>query len=533
MNPDTQRRGLPLTYLLVPALVLLALLLRIPLLLNAESLMDSDAAYNALSVKHLLQGKAVFLLYPGQDYQGITEGLLGILITKIFGWSALAYLSSSLLFYLGYVAVTFALARRAFGLRTGAMAGLLAAVSPPVLLRLSMAAVGGHMAVPLAGAVMIYCLFRYEDSRRPTWLYVLAFTAGLAYYTYKLSIVVIVPAAIYLTYRLAVACRARAFARPRVMAGFVASLLVGLAPWIAARFVAPAESHTVPLAIATPAQRAGNCRLLWQETLPDALGYAVPRRPPRRVSSRIMTVAAPRFAGTVYALALLYLVARVLRRERRLFLFPSGAVPSREATLLLFLGAPLAAYCLSNYVLDRSSVRYLLPLHAAFPVLIAFALDRWGELAARRFKVPGLAWVLAIALCLVNATGTFVLCRRSGFVSRDGLRIIRVTPPPREAVRYLLDRGVTRAWGSYWIGYLATFLTDEELIVAPYRGINERKPPDYASLVAQEPVPAYVFLGIDRQLRREFLGEMEQQGRRLTERVFPGFKNGIFVYTAE
>ncbi|MFH0952894.1 MAG: glycosyltransferase family 39 protein [Verrucomicrobiota bacterium] len=514
--------------LFVLLLVVLAIGLRVPLMANADGLMDSDAAFNALSVKHLLRGDAFFLYYPGQDYQGITEGVLGVLLTRWFGWSSLAYHSSSLLFYLAYVVTIYLLTREAFGRSPAAMAACLAAFAAPFVLKHSMTALGGHVFVPLAGALMAWFLFRYESSRRPSWLYGLALTAGLSYYTYKLSAVVIAPAFVYLAYRSAVTWRSGARVRRAMIAGFAIWLLVGLTPLIAARLCCPPTSRPVAVGVAKPAQRSSNCTMLWRQALPDVLGYATPRRLPRRPADRFAATAVPRFLGAVYGAAFVYLLVRIVRREAGLLLFPKGGVPSREATLLLFLASPLVAFCLSNYVTDRNSARYLLPVYVAFPPLIAFALSR---LARLRLRV--LAWAVVLALCFANVWGGIVFCRKSGFLSKRGWSVVRVSPAPREAARYLLDQGVTRAYGSYWIAYLMTFLTDERLIVAPYGGLNERKPPDYGSIVREEPNPPYVFLGIDRQLRRDFLRRMEKDRVPLTERRFDGFKGGIFVYMRE
>lgn len=506
-------------------IIVLAVTLRVPLMLNAECLMDSDAAFNALSVKHLFGGDAFFLYYPGQDYQGITEGALGILLTKWLGWSSLAYLSSSLLFYLAYVVTVYLLTGEAFGRSPAAMTACLATFVPPLVFRHSMTAGGGHMFVPFAGALMAWFLFRYESTRRPSWLYGLALTAGLSYYTYKLSAVVIAPALVYLAYRSVVTWRSGARVPGAMIAGFAICFLVGLTPMIAARLCCPPTTRAAAVGVAKPGQRSSNCTMLRRQALPDVLGYATPRKLPRRPAERFAATAGPRFLGVVYAAAFLYLLVRIARREAGLLLFPKGGVPSREATLLLFLASPLVAFCLSNYVTDRSSARYLLPVYVAFPPLVAFALS---QLARLRLRV--LAWVLVLALCFANLWGSIVFCRKSGFLSKQGWSVVRVSPAPRVAARYLLDQGVKHAYGTYWIAYLATFLTNEELIVAPYQGLNERKPPDYAAAVANDPHPAYVFLGIDRQLRRDFLRRMQKERVSLTVRVFDGFKGGIFVY---
>lgn len=210
--------------ILVCLAVALAIVLRVPLLRNAESLMTSDSAFNALSVRHLLNGDAFFLYYPGQDYQGITEGLIGVLLTRFFGWSALTYSCTPLLFYLAFLIMIYLLTRDAFGIGTAVKSLFLATILPGFMVRYSLIAAGGHMFVPLAGALLVWFLFRYMSTGRPAWLYAIGFLTGFSYYTYKLSVVVIAPVIVCLVYH--------------------SDLLPGLLRSVWSRYAAPAGSRT-------------------------------------------------------------------------------------------------------------------------------------------------------------------------------------------------------------------------------------------------------------------------------------------------
>ena len=590
-----------------------ALVLRLPLLCNAESLMNSDSAFNALSVRHLLSGDAFFLYYPGQDYQGITEGLLGIFMTKLFGWSALAYSCASLLFYLGFVVAVYLLTREAFGSRAAIKAIFLSAILPGLMLRYSLIAVGGHMFVPLAGALLAWFLFRHVSTSRPTWLYAIGFLAGFSYYTYKLSIDVIAPVAVCLVYRsglvpslvrsvwsrnaapsgsriwllrfldviIAAAllitawavffdpfrivigsakigsgsmnhglARAAALiavrlifswpqlkpwfaARGRVLVFFLASLLLGLMPMIASFGLSLPDAQNKPIQIAKRDQRGDNFNLLRERALPALLGYAEPPAPARANSGYTVARASARFLGAVYLFVLVYVIGRVLRRDGKKLIFARRDGLSPEAVLLLFLATPVVAYVFSNYIFDLSSHRYLIPVFVALPPLIAFAAQQISGLVRRRFGIPAAGWALVLAVCTTTLVDNIWFYRSSGYISETGFRIVKQPVVARDVADYFRERGISRAYGTYWTCYLLTFLADEQIVVAPYKGINERTPPNYTRLVREDPNPAYVFAGINQNLREEFENDLDQRGIHWNSRAFPGSMLGWYVYHLE
>ncbi len=595
---------------LVCAAILLAIFLRLPLLLNVEALMNSDSAFNALSVRHLLSGDAFFLYHPGQDYQGITEALVGVLLTKLFGWSALAFSCAPLLFYLAFLVVIYLLAREAFGVGAAAKAILLAAVVPGLMARYSLIATGGHMFVPLAGALLVWFLFRYAASGRPAWLYAIGFLAGFSYYTYKLSVVVIAPAALCLVYhsglvssllqpawlrqaapasgrkwilraldvaivvalvfvawallfeslrivagpvkigaghlsRAVVRAGALIFlrvllcwpqlkpwlaARGRVMAFFLASVLLGLMPVIAAHALCPPDAQTKPIEFAEGEQLAGNLRMLHEDALPELLAYARPPESASDLAGYAAARASAKLLGVAYALAILYAGFRVLRRDGRTLVFARQGGLSHEGVLLLFLVTPAAAYVFSNYIYDVTSHRYLVPVFVALPPLIAFAAQQVSGFARRRFAVPGAGWALVLAVVAATLAYNVWYFRWDGGLGETGFRIQKQRVVARDAVEYLGGRGITRAYGTYWTCYLMTFLADERIVVAPFEKRDERKPPDYARVVREAPNAAYIFTGIDANRREKFEDGLRRRGIRWKYREIPGSMRGFHVY---
>jgi hypothetical protein len=560
-----------------------------------------------------LNGDAFFLYYPGQDYQGITEGLLGIFLTKIFGWSALAYSCAPLIFYLAFLVVIYLLTREAFGVGAAAKAILLAAIAPGVVARYSLIAVGGHMFVPLAGVLLVWFLFRYASTDRPAWLYAIGFLAGFSYYTYKLSVVVIVPAAICLVYhsglpsgmlrstwsRLAAPADGRTWilrildvlivaallvvawafffssfriiigpvkigagqlsyalaragvlilvrlllsrpqwtpwlaVRGRVLAFFLASILLGLMPVIAAYALCPPRAQTKPIQFARSDQRVDNLRMLHKEALPELLGYAQPPATADTMAGYAAARASSRLLGVVYGLVGLYTVLRVLRRDGTTLVFARQRALSHEGILLIFLVTPAAAYVLSNYIYDVSSHRYLIPVIVALPPLIALAAQEISTLVRRRIGIPAGGWALMLAVCAATLAYNAWYYRWDGCIAETGFQIQKQRVSARDTVEYMREHGITRAYGTYWTCYLMTFLANEEIIVAPFEKRDERKPPDYAQIVRDASNPAYIFPGIDAGRRERFEDDLRQRGIRWTCREFPGSMLGIYVYQLE
>jgi hypothetical protein len=79
---------------------LAAVLVRIPLFYNASAIFNDDEAANALTIKHLVEGKTLAFFYYGQRYQGLTEGLAALPFVCVWGWTPLPFLLSAFLAWL-------------------------------------------------------------------------------------------------------------------------------------------------------------------------------------------------------------------------------------------------------------------------------------------------------------------------------------------------------------------------------------------------------------------------------------------------
>ena len=115
---------------------------------------------------------------------------------------------------------------------------------------------------------------------------------------------------------------------------------------------------------------------------------------------------------------------------------------------------------------DSAMREYLLPVAWCFPFLVGHVYAESGRKA--RIFIGSVAAVFAI--WNIAAVGQVIrIWNDPQFVSVT-LRM----PDVRPAVRFLEEKKVTRAYGSFWIAYPVTYLTDEKVICS--QPFNERFP---------------------------------------------------------
>jgi hypothetical protein len=177
------------------------------------------------------------------------------------------------------------------------------------------------------------------------------------------------------------------------------------------------------------------------------------------------TLAVPAWSAAIIAIAI---VASYVGLTRARQTEPATAFRS---TFHVFLITTPIVFVLSGAYIDEQSYRYLMPLHAALPVVYAAGIDT----AFRRNKIAGLA-------LLSGLVGLFVWQQADWY---------RRLEPDREspAIVSCLDRaGIRAAYADYWVSYKVTFLTGERVILAPNNGVD-RYPPYTAAVRSQPSAP--------------------------------------------
>ncbi len=133
-----------------------------------------------------------------------------------------------------------------------------------------------------------------------------------------------------------------------------------------------------------------------------------------------------------------------------------------------FLVTTPIVFVISGSFIDAQSYRYLMPLHAALPLVYAVGIDA----TLRSNRITGVA-------LLTSLLALFALQQITWYERLE---------PDREASAIVecLDRsGIRTAYAGYWLSYKLTFLTGERVIVAPVDGVDRYAP--YTAAVRAQP----------------------------------------------
>ncbi len=119
-------------------------LVRVPLVLNAESHLDSDLAVDGLTLLDAVNGRWRWH-YPGTPFIGSPPVLLSWPQAKVFGVNPLTLVSGGVVAYGLVVALTYLLNRRAFGRSVAAWGLVPLAFASTGTIWLSGRVTGGHL----------------------------------------------------------------------------------------------------------------------------------------------------------------------------------------------------------------------------------------------------------------------------------------------------------------------------------------------------------------------------------------------------
>jgi len=245
----------------------LGIVLRIPVLYNSRSGLNSDEAVNALVIKHMMEGRDFTFFNWGTNYYGIVEGIFAVPFVAVFGYSPLAFKLSALIGFLILQISVFLLGQRLYGASAGIAAAAFLSVLSPMLIVWSTLASGGYCLIVGWGTITV--LYALHLARRPSVARaaVLGWLFGFGLYIYQLYIVYLTTLAAALA--LATACElaspegrahARSLFRSFGVEGVVKALLacaggfvLGWAPTIVAHVRGSAVSKQPLYAVAASA----------------------------------------------------------------------------------------------------------------------------------------------------------------------------------------------------------------------------------------------------------------------------------------
>jgi 4-amino-4-deoxy-L-arabinose transferase-like glycosyltransferase len=460
----------------------LAALVRLAVVLGPLGWLESDEAIVGLMARHILEGdRPVF--YWGQSYLGALEAYSAAAAFALFGSSTVVLKLVPTLYSLGFVLLSYLVARRLFGHWPALFSALYLAVPPTMLAVWSTKPRGGYAEVLFLGEALLLLTLLLPDARRPRVLaLVWGVVGGLAVWTHQLAAFYVLPSAAYL----GLAMRARVL--PVVLPAAVGGAL-GASPLVVANLTSEFSSvgSLWGSAGASLADLPRNLRTLWRLGIPVVLGLAQPTADldlwrqdwPSRPASLLPVAVAANVLLLLGLVPYRRAVSALLRGERSPMSGPALLVGLVLVTLLML---PLTKF--DELVAEP---RYALPLYAAAPLYAALA---WRLLPRKWLLCVALAAPLALNLHNLATANPWLLMPTTAGAS---------TPETRgDLIRFLEERDLTRVYADYWLVYPLAFESEERIIAAVMsNGFNRFAP--YAHLAYVDPRPAFVMVRDSRE----------------------------------
>ena len=416
--------------LAVSAMLLLATLVRVPVLRAPGSLISSDSAVAGIIAQELRSGRLPAPIYaPGFPYEGTLKPHLTALLGLVLPWAGtpLLYVLASHLFYLLWVYAVMRLARDVGGIRAALGAGLFMAVSPRFLTAFSLNNVGQYPEVAALGTLALVLLTPGAGLLLP------GFVLGLALWQQLLALYFILAVGL-------AALVTPALRRPRILVDGVTGFVAGAYPvviwnaanaWATRAWVGKGGKH--------PADRLTG--------LPEQLGRTFTVSFPKLFG--LTDLGIPTGLAATLGLGMAGLVLGMAWTKRHEF-------RAKRGTSAAFLAALLFTIVVGTFALSKFShrgaqrPRYLMPVYTSCAVAVG-----WGIAAlAQRSRAVGAA--AALGMVGLNAVGLVPwLHARAHAQERD-----------RSFLETLAQLGVRTGYAGFWIGPKYTFLSDGAVILS-------------------------------------------------------------------
>jgi 4-amino-4-deoxy-L-arabinose transferase-like glycosyltransferase len=511
---------------LLALILLLGAALRLWMVAHDVPMVDSDEGAFGLMALHLRHGDWSIFMW-GQPYMGTFETFLIAPFVAILGPSPVALRLAPMLLGLAFILTTYLLARRIYSPRVGLASAALLAIGSPFFVVLSVRARGGYVETLVFGNLLLLLVLAGESpsGRRLVVALLTGLVAGVALWTDLLVAPYLVVAALVLWWQ------RRADLRGRNGLAVVGGLLIGAAPAIVYNLTngAPTVGSMLALTLVgahhSPNRLALLPRNLWLEltvSLPILVGgflggtQAAGLTPDDYLRHAALHPATCvlGLALTLLTLALVCGVAVRVVRQRCGSPLRFSTVAEEcgdrarvrrqgEAALLLLIVGNAAAFALNDQLSVFATPRYLLPLFAGTPLLVAqgvgalIGLDRGlrNRLPVLPTRRLWLASLLVVILCGWNLAGDLALAPLQTAARDHGIWIAGNDDGLLQLLRGHHVRTVIS--NDYWEGLRLTFESGETIITVMmtpqgHPGFNRYQP--YVSQGLADPRPAYLEL---------------------------------------
>jgi hypothetical protein len=172
------------------------LLLRVPLLVNADNLLTFDEAYQGSQILDMLNGGPVHFYYEGETYAGIFLGLAAAPFFWMFGVSAFAYKVPATIAYALYILSSYWIARKINP--PVALTVVILMIFSPIAALLISTNNWQHNLMIVLGNIIVLLFFKIKESTAPrgSTIFMLGAVIGFSIYSYTYSILYIASVAI-------------------------------------------------------------------------------------------------------------------------------------------------------------------------------------------------------------------------------------------------------------------------------------------------------------------------------------------------
>jgi hypothetical protein len=408
------------THLLIAAVILLAVAVRIPYLMNSYGLYNSDDAIPALMSKHISEGKLPPVYFYGQLYMGSFAEHLYAVPIALFGYSPLLLKVSPLIFFLAFLALQFIFLKQLFSASFSLAVSLFYCLPIGPLHFVSLDNSHKDPLVLLFGAALLYVAYRIHYQKRENLIPAYGLLLGLGFWTHQITISFIVTS--FLIIVMALKLRLKKYI---LLASYA---ILGLLP------VLMMEVYwKFPLLTWLFGGKTGLINWNKMENTYRLFLHLVTR------NSHPAAVLYP-------ILMLIGLAALSIPSIRKRNLLPQSMF---GLMLLIFL----IIYWLSSFS-QTNAVRYLYPLYVCIPVLLLSSLE-WIK---SKLKYPLMGIVVLSLFVFFNLKG-----------AAQDVTVVRKEHDFRLKIIAMMRETGRKAWKSeFWTAYLMDALSQEEFIIDSY-----------------------------------------------------------------
>jgi hypothetical protein len=448
MTRPTGSRAVPTNWICIALLVVAAVGSRLPQLLSPHLLLDGDECVLGLMAKHLLDGREFPVFFYGQAYGLSTvEAGVGALAFLIAAPEAVPLKLAMLALWTAGCVFYFLAFTRPYGVKRSFLITLLIVLAPSWAVW-SMKARAGYLTAFFATGVLLYLLFRTNDSRpdRPLrWIVVGVLTAAI-YLAQPLWLVGALPV---LTYRLVSSRRLLVIISycAGLAAVMILILLVARSPeylvWDRPTLGNKALLGTLPnLAVKTYVNLTGSYYL----------GTAVEPGP-------VTSAAAYVWVAVLIGLTFVQF-GRIILRKYHLWSH-------------LFCLATWATLCVHWAVLGSADARYLLPLSAMIAFWLGAELTDSARRSrfAERFTIAFVLGLLGMGAVSMTEFRHFVFIRPSFTDGASEAQRLGAL------IHYLQGKGVRHAFSTNAMLQWQISFYSRETVIARWTQEIERYPP--------------------------------------------------------